>query len=476
MGVVYGWVAFALAGVAVAPHSERNHAQVTYNVRMMEADGVGWREAVFTSLKPVTRQGAATVWTLPREAMPPLLRDLEKSSTSIVLQSPKVTALAGAAATIQHRANQPFISRIAWNDQTPAPTGMAENVRVGWHTTMIGRKLDQGILVQVVFEETAVRAVHHVNVNRPTHSGCSHSASAAQATKHEPVGPGKIAVTIARYYSELVKPDEKATDDEKCAESESCDDARGNKGDDAGVQKVVLDVPEIDTQEVVGEWLIPHGEVLLISFGAHTQADAAGKAVVRERLALIEAAPAGEMVRVSVPSGPIPMVNLPVPRMPDLAPKVALPMPTPIMPSRSIPKGFNADGTPAEMPPLPADEAEMDSSESDSSEPRPSPQTKKVTPPKPATDTGTNKAEFSGSTKAEFSGSTKADSSAANKMEFSLPKAASMFLPSFLMPGTAGGFQFLLPIKPLSVRLPFGQKLEIEILGKIVTETETETQ
>jgi hypothetical protein len=238
----------------------------------------------------------------------------------------------------------------------------------------------------------------------------------------------------------------------------------------------VLDGPEIDTQEVVGEWLIPHGEVLLISFGAHTQADAAGKAVVRERLALIEAAPAGEMVRVSVPSGPIPMVNLPVPRMPDLAPKVALPMPTPIMPSRSIPKGFNADGTPAEMPPLPADEAEMDSSESDSSEPRPSPQTKKVTPPKPATDTGTNKAEFSGSTKAEFSGSTKADSSAANKMEFSLPKAASMFLPSFLMPGTAGGFQFLLPIKPLSVRLPFGQKLEIEILGKIVTETETETQ
>ena len=32
---------------------------------------------------------------------------------------------------------------------------------------MVGRKLDQGILVQVVFEDTVIRAVHHVKVNRP---------------------------------------------------------------------------------------------------------------------------------------------------------------------------------------------------------------------------------------------------------------------------------------------------------------------
>ena len=70
MGGVLGWVAFALAGVGVAPHAERSHAQVTYTVRMVDADGVGWREAVFCRLKPVTRQGSATVWTFPREAMP----------------------------------------------------------------------------------------------------------------------------------------------------------------------------------------------------------------------------------------------------------------------------------------------------------------------------------------------------------------------------------------------------------------------
>ncbi len=61
MGVALGWVAFALAGVAAAPHPGRQTEQITYTVRYVEAEGLGWRGAVFTRLKPVSRQGAATV-------------------------------------------------------------------------------------------------------------------------------------------------------------------------------------------------------------------------------------------------------------------------------------------------------------------------------------------------------------------------------------------------------------------------------
>ena len=96
---------------------------------------------------------------------------------------------------------------------------------------MIGRKLDQGILVQVVLEDTVVRAVHHVNVNRPE----------------------KLAAMAGTCTGS----------DERCAqEATACENQ--------SVQKVVLEVPEIDTQEIVGEWLVPRGEVLLVSFGAHT--------------------------------------------------------------------------------------------------------------------------------------------------------------------------------------------------------------
>ena len=34
---------------------------------------------------------------------------------------------------------------------------------------MIGRELDQGILVQIVLEDTQIRAVHHVNLPAAVH-------------------------------------------------------------------------------------------------------------------------------------------------------------------------------------------------------------------------------------------------------------------------------------------------------------------
>ena len=60
--------------------------------------------------------------------------------------------------------------------------------------------------------------------------------------------------------------------------------------------KDALELPEIANQEILGEWLIPNGDCLLVSFGPYTVADKDGKAVTRERLAFIEAdvQPAGD--------------------------------------------------------------------------------------------------------------------------------------------------------------------------------------
>jgi hypothetical protein len=433
MGVALGWVAFALAGVASAPSAELAKAQITYNVRMVETQGVGWREGVVTRLKPVTRQGAATVWTVPRYATKQLLDDFSRCQDSKVLQVPKVTAFSGEPATIHLRTNRALVTQVAWNGQEPAAEAAPEQLRVGWHTTIVGRKLDQGVLVQVVFEDTVLRAVHHFVVDRSSDQSCS---VAAISSCKVPTAPGNAAG---------------------------------------------LDVPEIDTQEVLGEWLVPRGEALLVSFGAHTVADKDGMAVVKERLAMIEADLAAGASSVIDPKGvqsahrrivasqlldsvpPPPVGSSPfpakIPIMPVTpspvvsvpAPLPQIPVPTPIMPSRSIPQGVRADGTPADLPPLPDDETESDSFSSESSEPMASPQTKKILPQpkaKPATDSGTNKAEFT------------------------LPKAASMFLPSLFMPSSSTGFQFLLPIKPLSLKLPFGQKLEVEVIGRVVADSE----
>ena len=457
MGVTLGWVALALAALGVPPQSEREKPPITYTVRMIEADGVVWREAVFASLKPVARQGSATIWTLPLSASIRLLSDVTKSSLANVVLAPKVTSQSGSPATIQCRSKRQLVTQAAWTNEPSSPACVPENIRVGWHTTVVGRKLDQGILVQLVFEDTVVRAVHRVSVDRSVVSNGACASATAACERHAFAADGDKATGLMGIAKAALKD---AGVDMECSDSETCCQATTGNTKDAAIATASVDVPEIDNREVLGEWLIPCGDALLVSFGAFTVADKDGKAIVKERLALIEAVDE----RIALPSAfvpnpvfPAPATTIPppAPLVPHLLPKIQelpkIPLPTPVMPSRSIPQGVHADGTPAELPPLPDDEADDSTSESESAEPMPSPQTKKPREPKskPTTDSDTSKAEFS------------------------LPKMASMFLPSLFMPSPSAGLQFMLPIKPLSFKLPFGQRVEIEVFGRVVPDTET---
>jgi hypothetical protein len=103
---------------------------------------------------------------------------------------------------------------------------------------------------------------------------------------------------------------------------------------------------------------------------------------------------------------------------------------------------------------LPADETQPPPN--DSSEPLASPQKKKpqLQPqpePKPATD------------------------QSANKTGFTAPKSAAISIPGLLLPmnpASPASLQFLLPLRPLSLRLPFRQRLEIEVFGRVVPDFE----
>ncbi len=99
MGMALGWIAVALAGAASAPEPDREPAQIEYVVKVAEVDGLGWRESVLPSLKPVTRQGAATVWTVPRHAMAKVLDDIVAKRAGAITEAPKVVQFDGAPAT-----------------------------------------------------------------------------------------------------------------------------------------------------------------------------------------------------------------------------------------------------------------------------------------------------------------------------------------------------------------------------------------
>jgi hypothetical protein len=448
MKFALGWIVCALAGVGAAPQVESSAAQIAYTVRVVEAEGVCWREAVFTRLKPVTRQGAATVWTVTRDTTDRLLAEVLKNPTARILQAPRVTTFAGVPASISSRRNQQLVTLANWDGDEARPDGGSEAVRVGWHTTMVGRKLDQGILVKLVLEDTEIRAIHCVKLKRTGEPTCS---SPAQSKGSEPqvfIGSGKAADLTAICYG-LGDP---ACTEGPCTEKQACCSLAGSGVKDQEVQQAAIEIPEIGSQEVLGEWLIPRGEFLLVSLGAHTIADRNGKAVVKERLAIIGAEEISLPTAVHPQSGATSAVPAAVPALPRLpflpAPISKSPLPAPAVPSRSMPQGYHGDGTPAELPPLPNDEADLDSSESGSSEPKPSPQTKKPKAEKTAVDPGANKASFTP------------------------PRSPAVFLPSVFLARPSVGFQFLLPLSPLSLKLPFNQRLEIEIYGRMVPETD----
>ncbi len=457
MGMTLGWIALALAQLAGAPEPARDRVQIEYVIKMVEVDGVAWRESVISNLKPVSRQGAATVWTTSSLAMAKVLDNIATKHTGTIIAAPKVIAFNGTSAAVISRRNEQFVTQASWKGDEPVGKAPPEVVRTGWHATMNGRKLDQGILAQIVIEDTTVRAIHRVQTSCIGAGTCSTTQSVAAPTPEQVVARIETA-PIGRFMVSMRVGAKAACTPETCAKSDECCETAGHTVKDQDVHTVALEVPEIGTQEVAGEWLIPSGDVLLVSFGAYTTADSAGKAVVKERLAIVEAKP------VSIVAAPLPANASPVPpigrprALPDLPlapppvmpPAPAMPLPMPVVPSRSIPQGVHGDGTLAPLPPLPADDMNDDDA-TESSEPRPSPQMKTpkpAQPAKPVTDANASRADYKE------------------------PRSSTVFLPSLFMPSPSVGFQFLLPIKPLSFRLPLGQKLEIEIYGRVVPNSE----
>ncbi len=162
MGVALGWMALALAAVAGAPDAGRGGVPIKYTVRYMEADGVEWREAVFARLTPVTRQGSATVWTAPHDVANRLVEQAKKSPPPGSCRPPRSSP---------GPARRPTSSRGPTGAGDPGSLERRRELRRdeagdGPHRLgrdLMGRKLDQGVLVQMVLQDTQILAVHRMH-------------------------------------------------------------------------------------------------------------------------------------------------------------------------------------------------------------------------------------------------------------------------------------------------------------------------
>ncbi|MFO0890502.1 MAG: hypothetical protein U0790_15335 [Isosphaeraceae bacterium] len=330
MSVTLGWLAVVLAGLGGPNPQKADGPEITYRFRTVEVRGLDWRMARDHGLRPVTSRGGVAVWTAPRD----FFNRLPDGTAKEVVGPFSVIGREQAVAHVTARQTQPFVTQASWRGADLPPRETTENVREGMAATVRGRRLDQGILAYVVIEDTEIRAVHTVGIAKDDQacpkatsaSACGELPShpfanigtavltahccAAQTTSHacdkpcEPAGSGKQHDTSVTQVSH-----ESNADHDGCAidwsEAACCAGENANtctathqaeapcckSGAKAAApeRRVQVQIPEIGRGEIAGEWLIPRDEVLLVGFGPHTIADKDGKAVVRERLAVITA-------------------------------------------------------------------------------------------------------------------------------------------------------------------------------------------
>jgi hypothetical protein len=335
----------ALSAVAAESPPNSSGPAITYNVCVFRISGLEWRGTFHSQLQPVGGRAGGSVWTASRETAE-RLAELDPNGW----KAPQITAASQGWAHLSDRTNRKFTSMVTRLADGPvdhatrvAYTPQYEDVRDGFALTMTGRKLDQGVLACVVLDESRVATVHQVALseNVATKACCASDTDSCPAS-------GKITARI--------------------------------------------EVPEVVHASLAGEWLIPNDGVLVVSLGVQTTADSAGKAVVAERLMLIDAAAvAQQCVEQAVLALPLPnLANKP------LGPTGAagVPIPMPAMPSRCLPQALNADGSPMALPPLPEERA-TPSSLPGSSEPCASPQGSQRKSPEPTTlDTASARAAF----------------------------------------------------------------------------------
>ena len=330
----------ALAMLAAEGPSCTPDETTTFQVRVLTLDGLDWRTCSYSRLRPVARQGSSAIWTADR-ALAALLGERARSATTYgTIMAVGEAALTRAEpvnyiASMDRYADGPInqSSAIAF---LPRPEQVEERFAI----KVAGRKLDQGILARIALEETHVDVIHGVPQTESL-------KPADSRTNRTPTEVGREILNVLMTS----KPAE-----------------HGPTSITSSVQ-----IPEVTQARVEGEWLIPNDGVLLVSLGVKTAADDKGMAVVRERVAVIEAC-AG----TSFPEAPKTMAQVGSP-VPHPFAKLA----SPALPARSMPQPIDPDGNIADLPPLPEALASTDLDRIKPEPDQPSPQAPILSAPEP---------------------------------------------------------------------------------------------
>ena len=241
---------------------------VDFQIRDIRASNPGWRGRLILKLQPVARDEGCAVWSLDAAGVKELLELFQADTRSNVLQAPKMTARIGDPArmtseeAVQYVASLRRVADGPPNQSTRlAFEPLVDKVHSGVRVNILSSQLkDRKLFAKVVIQENRLMAVHTVR------------------------------------YTETVQP--KPGTDPEVTKTSLLDRLNPNHGSHPAAINATIQVPEVDTRRIEGEWLIPSDGALLVSLGPRGQHERGFLKAYEEHLIAISARPVADPASV----------------------------------------------------------------------------------------------------------------------------------------------------------------------------------
>lgn len=268
-----------LAASAVAPLADHVIAvpavpQVTFEIRELSMGSPDWRGALQADLKPVAREEAVAAWAVDPEGMRKLFETCQADKSSSLLLAPRMTARLGEPVRMTNEETVHFVAHLKRISDAPPNEGTSVAFQPETAEVHDG--------VRVVLTETRMKGpllYAHVVVQSSTVLNMLTAPYEESIGPAEDQDPGVVRTSLLAR----LKPD----------------------GPQRATIRGVIQIPDVDTRRIEGEWLIPSEGAIVVSLGPHSHARVdrksagsklgplggkAGKTQYAERLIVLSAA------------------------------------------------------------------------------------------------------------------------------------------------------------------------------------------
>lgn len=255
----------------------------SFEIRYISFNSLDWRGAMMPYLQPVARRGGAAVWSMDFAAVRTLLETIQGDAGSDIVQAPRTVAPLGQGVRVVNETAHNYVAHL--RRIADGPPGEAtelafvpevDQIREGIQVDLTGnRVLDQGVLAEIAVEEDRLLGFQHA-----TYTETVHAETRVESR------PKSGNLLVDRLFRSV-----------------------GIASQENGIA-VKVQVPEVASSHIAGEWLIPRDGALLVSLGAGTWTGESGKDRYEEHLVMISYQPLND-AKVPAPLPPVSQVERP---------------------------------------------------------------------------------------------------------------------------------------------------------------------